>query len=97
MEQQFIFTIVISLNKNLNELNTFIDEKSNRLIKMHNELCLIIIDEILLVKNKIIAFIDCRLCVIKQIHKQQMGGLDVIMTTYFFIKLLLLNAHGFQT
>ncbi len=51
---------------------------------MHDELCLIIIDEIFLVKIKILAFIDCKLCVTKQIHKQLMGGLDVIMTTYFY-------------
>lgn len=42
---------------------------------MHGELCLIIIDEIFLVKIKILAFIDCKLCVTKQIHKQLMGGL----------------------
>jgi hypothetical protein len=63
-------------------------KKCNRLIK---------IDEIFLVNLKKKTFIDCKLCVIKQIHKQVMGGLDVIMTTYFFIKLLLLNAHGLQT
>jgi hypothetical protein len=40
------FTIVISLNKNINELKTLIDEKCNRLIKMNDELWIIIIDEI---------------------------------------------------
>jgi hypothetical protein len=51
---------------------------------MNNEFLKIIIDEIFLIKNKILAFIDCRLCVIKQIHKQLMGGLDVIMIIYFY-------------
>jgi len=51
---------------------------------MNNEFLKIIIDEIFLIKNKILAFINCRLCVIKQIHKQLMGGLDVIMTIYFY-------------
>jgi len=46
------FIIIISLNKNLNELKTFIDEKYNRLIKMHNELCLIIIEDFFLIIKK---------------------------------------------
>jgi hypothetical protein len=41
---------------------------------MHDEICLIIIDEIFLVKIKNLAFIDCKLFLTKQIHKQLMGG-----------------------
>jgi hypothetical protein len=43
----------------------------------------LIIDKISLVSNKMLTFIDCRLCVIKQVHNEFMGGFDVIMTCDF--------------
>jgi hypothetical protein len=43
------------------------------------KLPLLIIDEISLVGNKMLSSIDCRLWMIKQVHNQFLGGLDVIM------------------
>jgi hypothetical protein len=30
------------------------------------------------------SFIDCRLCIIKQVHNEFLGGLDVIMINHFY-------------
>ncbi len=43
----------------------------------------LIIDKISLVSNKMLTFIDCRLCVIKQMRSEFMGGFDAIMTCDF--------------
>jgi hypothetical protein len=45
---------------------------------------LIVINEISLVGNRMLSFIDHRLRVIKQVHKKFMGGLDVIMIHDFY-------------
>jgi hypothetical protein len=41
------------------------------------QLLIIIINEISLVGNKMFAFIDYRLCVIKKVHRKFMDGLDL--------------------
>jgi hypothetical protein len=52
--------------------------------KVYVQLQLVIINEMSLVGNKMLAFIDCKLCVIKKIHRKFMDGLDVIMTCVFY-------------
>jgi hypothetical protein len=72
------------LNKILNELKASSDEKLDTLIKTYDQLWLLVIDEISLIGNRMLNFIDCRSHVIKQVHNQFMGGLDVIMTNDFY-------------
>jgi hypothetical protein len=55
----------------------------------------LIIDKISLVSNKMLTFIDCRLCVIKQVHNEFMGGFDVIMTCDFWQAPLVQNSWIF--
>ncbi len=50
------------------------------LIKKYDQLQLVMMDEISLVGNKMLTYIDHRLRVIKQIHNQFMGGFDIILT-----------------
>jgi hypothetical protein len=45
---------------------------------------ILVIDEISLVSNRMLTFIDSRLRNIKRIHNKIMGGLDVIMIGYFY-------------
>lgn len=42
------------------------------------------LDEISLVGNKLLVFLDCKLHVIKQAHTKFMGGFDVQMTCDFY-------------
>jgi hypothetical protein len=78
-------------------------EKCDSLIKIYDQLSLIVIDEISLVGSKMLSFIDRRLQIIKQNHNDFTGGLDVIMTNNFYQMLLVRyswivksNAHGFD-
>ncbi len=78
-------------------------ENFDSLIKIYDQLCLIVIDEISLVENKMLSFIDCRLQIIKQNHNDFTSGLDVIMTHNFYQMPLVRdswifksNAHGFD-
>ncbi len=57
--------------------------KGDIFIKTYDQLCLFAIDEIFLVGNRMLNFIDCRLCVIKQVDNEFMGRLDVIMINDF--------------
>jgi hypothetical protein len=43
--------------------------------KTYDQLQLVIINEISLVGNKMMAFIDCRLRVVKKVHRKFMDGL----------------------
>ncbi len=58
---------------------------------------LIVINEIFLVGNRMLSFIDHRLRVIKQVHKTFMGGLDVIMTHDFYQAPLVQNLWIFKS
>jgi hypothetical protein len=49
-----------------------------------NQLHLLVIDEITLVNTRTLTFIDHKLWVIKQVHNQFMGGIDVIMIGDFY-------------
>jgi hypothetical protein len=73
-------TLAIPLNKMFNELKALNDEKHDMLIKEYDQLQLVMIDEISLVGNKMLTYIDHRLRVIKQIHNQFMVGFDIILT-----------------
>ncbi len=73
-------TFVILLNKNFNELKTLNDEKHNTLLKKIDQLWLLIIDEISLLGNKILTFVDHKWWTIKKTQNWFMGGLDVVMT-----------------
>ncbi len=71
------------------------DEKCYTLIKMYDQLQIIIINEISLVGNRMLSFIAHKLRVIKQVHKELMSGLDVIIIDDF-IKLLQFKIYGFS-
>jgi hypothetical protein len=84
------------LNKNYNDIKTLSDEKCDILIKKFNQLQLVVIDEVFLVDNRMLSFIDHILHVIKQVHKELMGGLDVIMTGDFYQALLVRHLWIFK-
>jgi hypothetical protein len=48
----------IPLNKNLTKLNALSDERQDTFIKTYDQLCLFVIDEISLVGNKMLSFIN---------------------------------------
>jgi hypothetical protein len=73
--------LAIPLHKSLKTLN---DEKCDTLINTYDQLRLVLINEISLLGNKMFSFIDHRLHVIKQVHKELMGDLDVIMVGDFY-------------
>jgi hypothetical protein len=58
-------TLAIPLNKNLIELNALINERQDIFIKTYDQLCLLLINEVFLVGNRMLSFIDCKLCIIK--------------------------------
>jgi hypothetical protein len=45
---------------------------------------LLLINEISLINDRMLTFIDCKLRIIKQLHNEFMGGLDVIMIGDFY-------------
>jgi hypothetical protein len=66
------------------------------LLKTYDQLQLIMIDDFLKIGNKMLTIIDHRLCVIKQVHNQFMGGLDVIMTKDLYQVLLVQDSWIFK-
>jgi hypothetical protein len=44
-----------------------------------------------------LTFLDCRLCVIKQVHKEFMGGFDVKMTCDFYQIPSVQNSYIFKS
>jgi len=75
--------LAIPLNKNLIKFNALGDERWT-FIKTYEKLCLLIIDEVFFVNNIMLYFIDHRLHIIKQVHNEFMGELNVIMTSDFY-------------
>jgi hypothetical protein len=71
------FEFAIALNKNLTKLNALSDERWDTFIKAYDQLCLLVTDEVSLVSNKMLR-------IIKQVHNEYMGGLDIIMTNDFY-------------
>jgi hypothetical protein len=61
----FVFAILI--NKNFNEFETSNDERCDILTKKKTQLQLLILDEISLVGNRMLSFINRRLCIIKHL------------------------------
>jgi hypothetical protein len=86
--------LTIRLNKKFNEFKALSDKKCDNLIKNHDQLHLLVIDDISLVGNRMLSFIDYKLQIIKQVHNQFMGGIDVIMTSDF-CQACLFEIHGF--
>jgi hypothetical protein len=78
------FALATPLNKGINKLKSFPDEKKDNLINSHDQFCLLIIEEIFLIIIQVLSFINQTLCIIKQVHNQFMGGLDIIMTNDFY-------------
>jgi hypothetical protein len=54
-----------------------------------------VINEISLVGNVMLTFIDHRLHILEQVHDQFMGGINVIMTCNF-TKFILFEIHEFK-
>jgi len=52
--------------------------------KNYDQLHLLVIDKFSLVGNKMLSFIDHKLQIIKQVHNQFTGGLDIIMIGDFY-------------
>lgn len=77
------YALAILLNKNLTNLKSLSDEKVTLQKKCMINFGSLIIDKISLVSNKMLTFIDCRLCVIKQMRIEFMAGFDAIMTCDF--------------
>jgi hypothetical protein len=69
-------------------------KKLDNLIKTYDQLWILMINDISLKDNRMLTFIDCKLCAIKQVHNQFMGNLDVIMIGNF-IKLLWFEIHRY--
>ncbi len=57
---------------------------------------MLIIDEIFLICNRMLTFINCRLGDIKQLHNKFMGCLDVIVTSDFYQNSTNLRFTDFQ-
>jgi hypothetical protein len=89
-------TFEFPLNKNLTEFNAISDERWNIFIKTYDQLCLLVIDEVSLIGNRMLSFIDHRLCIIKQVHNEFMGGLNVMMTNDFYQTLLVWDSWIFK-
>jgi hypothetical protein len=62
------YALAIPLCKKLTKLNGLSDEIHGIVIKTYDQFCLLIIDKISLVDNRILTFIDCRLSIKKQVH-----------------------------
>ncbi len=73
------FALAIPLNKNYNELKALNDEKHDNLIKTYDQVQMLIINEIHFIGNRMLTFIDHKLCDIKQTHNKFVGGHNVIM------------------
>lgn len=75
------FSFFVPLNKNYNEFKALSDDN---LIKTYDQLQMLIINEVSLITNRMLTFIDYRLHDIKQAHNEFMGGLDVNLINDFY-------------
>jgi hypothetical protein len=57
--------VAIPLNKNLTKLNALSDERWDIFIKTYDQLCLLVINEVFLVGNIMLSFIDRKPHIIK--------------------------------
>jgi hypothetical protein len=90
------FALPISLNQIVTKVNALNDEKCDTFIKTYDQLRILVINEISLVGNRILSFIDRRLRVIKRVHNEFMGKLDVIMINGFHQTLPVPNSWIFK-
>jgi hypothetical protein len=84
------------LNKNPTKLNALSDERQYTFIKTYDQLCLLVINEESLVGNRMISFINNKVHIIKQVHNEFMGGLNVIMIGDFYQAPLVQNSWIFK-
>jgi hypothetical protein len=84
------------LNKNPTKLNALSDERQDTFIKTYDQLCLLVINEVSLVGNKMLFFINNKLHIIKQVQYEFMGGLNVIMIGDFYQAPLVQNSWIFK-
>jgi hypothetical protein len=89
------FALKVSLHKNITKVNALNDKRCDTFIKTYDQDHLLVIDKISLIGNKVLSFINHRLHVIKQVHNEFMGGLNVIMIGDN-IKFPLSKIHGFS-
>ncbi len=68
------FALVIPLNKILIELNALSDERHGTFIKTYAQLCLLIINKVSVVNNRMLSFIHHKLHIIKWVHNEFMSG-----------------------
>ncbi len=73
------FAFKISIQKNIEKVNALNDKRCDTFIKTYDQHHLLVIDKISLIGNKVLSFINHRLHVIKQVHNEFIGGLNVIM------------------
>jgi hypothetical protein len=78
------FVLAIPLNKNLIALNALNEERQDTFIKIYDQLCLFVINEVFLVGNKTLSFVNHKLHFIKQIHNEFMGSLNLIIFGDFY-------------
>jgi hypothetical protein len=52
--------------------------------KTYDQFFLFFINEIFIINNRMLTFIDCKLRILKQVHNEFMGSLDVIMIGEFY-------------
>jgi hypothetical protein len=89
------FALKISLHKNITKVNALNDKRCDTFIKKNDQHHLLVIDKISLIRNKVLSFINRRVHVIKQVHNEFMGGLNVVMIGDY-IKFPLSKIHGFS-
>jgi hypothetical protein len=76
--------LAIPINKNFKKFKALNDERCDISIKTYTQFQLLILNEITLVGNRMLSFIDHKLRIIKKVLDNFMGGLDVIMSSDFY-------------
>jgi hypothetical protein len=72
------------LNKSLLKLGGLSDERLYSFVKKHDQLRLLVINEISLVGSQMFAMVGRKLRTIMQAHNDSMGGLDVSVTSNLY-------------
>jgi hypothetical protein len=93
MTQQYILHLKFHYKKNITKVNALNDKRCD--IKTYDQHHLLVIEKISLIGNKVLSFINSKLDVIKQVHNEFMGGLNVIMIGDY-IRFPLSKIHGFS-
>jgi hypothetical protein len=72
------------LNKSLLKIGGLSDERLDSFVKKHDQLRLLVINEISLVGSQMFAMVGRKLRTIMQAHNDSMGGLDVSVTSNLY-------------